>query len=133
MIAMLMNRDQQFTVFLPHLYQIKEAIQFYSRAHCFNHGIRLAMENEMDAEVLSLALQSTGNHKVLVDAARYNTHIVEITNCRLISPLQLCRYFEERQMYDKAVLLYHKGGSLAKAIELCFVSQLFDSLGLISK
>lgn len=35
-------------------------------------------------------------------------------------------------MIDKAVLLYHKGGSIAKAVELCFQNQLFDALGQIS-
>jgi hypothetical protein len=36
-------------------------------------------------------------------------------------------------MIDKAVLLYHKGGSIARAVELCFQQQLFDALGQISK
>jgi hypothetical protein len=31
-------------------------------------------------------------------------------------------------LYDKAVLLYHKGGRIQRALHLCFKAQLFDSL-----
>jgi intraflagellar transport protein 140 len=90
------------------LLQVHDAINFYSRARCFNHGIRLAIEHELDADLLNLALQSTG--KLMTDAARY---------------------FEERNIPDKAVLLYNKGGFVARAVELCFQNNLYESLSLI--
>lgn len=54
--------------FLP---KVKEAIQFYARAQCFNHGIRLAIEHELDSEVHSLALQTTG--RLVIQAAKYES------------------------------------------------------------
>lgn len=87
----------------------KKAIQFYTRAKKFNHGVRLAKENRMDNELLTLALE--GSKDLKIEAARY---------------------FEEAQSYDKAVMLYQKGGKVPRALELCFRAQLFESLRSIS-
>lgn len=35
-------------------------------------------------------------------------------------------FFEEKGMMEKAVLLYQKGGYVAKAMDLCFRAQLFE-------
>lgn len=42
------------------------------------------------------------------------------------------RYFEEKGSFDKAVLLYQKGGKVARALDLCFKGKLFDSLRQIA-
>lgn len=89
--------------------KIREAIQMFSKAQRFNHAVRLAKEHEMDADLTALAIQST--KPIMVDAARY---------------------FESKGLFDKAVMLYQKGGNLQKALDLCFHAKLFDSLGLIT-
>jgi hypothetical protein len=43
------------------------------------------------------------------------------------------RYFEEKGSFDKAVLLYQKGGKVARALDLCFKGKLFDSLRQIGE
>ena len=48
--------------------KISEAIQFYTRAKRFNHGIRLAKEHGLDNELMQLALES--NKQLKVEAAR---------------------------------------------------------------
>lgn len=88
--------------------QIKEAILFYSRAQCYHHGIRLAVEHEMDSDVLTLALQAPA--KLMLEASKY---------------------FEDRNKIDQAILLYHKAKAFNKAVSLCFQSGRFDQLGAI--
>ena len=66
--------------------EFKQAIIFYTRAKRFNHGIRLAKEHGFENELMTLALESTKELKI--DAAKY---------------------FENRELFDKAVLLYQKG------------------------
>jgi intraflagellar transport protein 140 len=90
--------------------EIKQAINFYKRAKKFNHGVRLAKEHRMDSELMTLALE--GGKELKIEAARY---------------------FEAAQSYDKAVMLYQKGGKTPRALELCFRAQLFESLTKISE
>ncbi|KAJ4452380.1 putative intraflagellar transport particle protein [Paratrimastix pyriformis] len=87
----------------------QEAIKFFSKAHRYNHAIRLAKEFDMDDELMTLAIQSAP--ALMVDAAKF---------------------FEQKAMYDRAVLLYRKGGALGRAIELCFRANLRDSLQQIA-
>ena len=75
----------------------------------FNHAVRLAVENNLTNELNTLALESQ-NPQLQVTAARY---------------------FEQNGMNDKAVLLYQKGGNSARALELCFKAELYDSLHTI--
>eukprot|EP00002_Diphylleia_rotans_P014154 TRINITY_DN2751_c0_g1_i8.p1 TRINITY_DN2751_c0_g1~~TRINITY_DN2751_c0_g1_i8.p1 ORF type:complete len:1267 (-),score=275.99 TRINITY_DN2751_c0_g1_i8:1005-4805(-) len=89
--------------------QVKEAINYYTRSKRYNHAIRLAKENGFENELVSLALQSSP--EMMVDAAHY---------------------FEEKGNLDKAVSLYHKGGALARALDICFRGQLFDQLQAIA-
>lgn len=90
--------------------RIADAIHFYKLARRFNHGIRLAKEHFLDNELLQLALECSSK-ELKVDAAKF---------------------FEDKQDFDKAVLLYQKGGKIPRALELCFKGQLFDSLRSIS-
>jgi len=85
--------------------KIPEAIAFFSRAGRFNHAVRLAREHGLDAELVGLAVQASP--KVMREAAKH---------------------LEDKGVYDKAVTLYHKAGSIQKALELCFSAQLFQPL-----
>jgi len=90
---------------------VKNAIHYFSRAHSYSNAIRLAKENELDHELVGLALLSTQEN--MLDCARY---------------------FEfKEEMADKAVLLYHKAGSVSKAIDLAFKTEQFGALQLISE
>lgn len=104
------TKDKAASYHLAHQYEndgnIKEALQFYSRAECFNHGIRLAIEHELDADLMNLALQS-GAPRLMVQAAQH---------------------FETKGHMDKAVLLYQKGGALRRAVQLCIAARLYDQL-----
>ncbi|KAF1784110.1 WD40-repeat-containing domain [Phytophthora cactorum] len=42
--------------------------------------------------------------------------------------LDCAAYFEEQREMEKAVQLYHRGGNVAKALDLCFQAQLFEEL-----
>jgi intraflagellar transport protein 140 len=46
--------------------------------------------------------------------------------------IDAARYFEAKQQMDKAVLLYHKGGNVSRAVDICFNAKLFDSLRTIA-
>lgn len=88
---------------------VKEAISFFSRAGRYNHAVRLAKEHHLDSELMQLALLA--DKQVQASAARY---------------------LEGQQQFDKAVQLYHKSGQIARALELCFKAQLFDTLRIIA-
>lgn len=90
--------------------RVGDAIHFYKLARRYNHGIRLAKEHFLDAELMTLALECSSK-ELKVDAAKF---------------------FEDKQDWDKAVLLYQKGGKIPRALELCFKGQLFDSLRTIA-
>jgi intraflagellar transport protein 140 len=83
----------------------KKAIEFFSQAGRFNHAIRLAKECSMDSELMNLALRATP--RLMADAAKY---------------------FEEREMFDKAVLLQQKSGQTSKALDMCIRTQRFETL-----
>lgn len=83
----------------------QSAIHFFATGGCYNHAIRLAKEHRMDADLMSFALMSTPSDM-----------------------LECAAYFEARREMEKAVQLYHKGGNVAKALDLCFQAQLFEEL-----
>lgn len=105
---------------LAHHYElngkIPDAIRFYKAAKRYNHAIRLAKENfdssegALENELMQLALECASKD-LKVDVARF---------------------FEERGLSEKAVILYQKGGKIPRALEMCFKAQLFDSLRIIS-
>lgn len=84
----------------------RQAIQFYTRAKRFNHGIRLAKEQDLDTELMQLALESQ-NKELQYDVARH---------------------FEAKGLLDQAVVLLQKAGRLTRALELCFNGRLFEAL-----
>jgi intraflagellar transport protein 140 len=85
--------------------EISNAIHFFASGGCYNHAIRLAKEHRMDADLMGFALMSKPGD--MLDCAAY---------------------FEEQREMEKAVQLYHKGGNVAKALDLCFQAQLFEEL-----
>lgn len=85
--------------------RIPEAVRYYSLSGRYSHGARLARRYELDGELLALALKSPPAQM-----------------------LEAADYLYEKGEYDKAAMLYQKGGKLGKAIEMCFSAQLFDVL-----
>lgn len=83
--------------FLEDKGDIEAAVGLYADAGCLNHSIRLSKMHRLDADLMSYALRSPVNL---------------ILDCAL--------YFEQRGEVEKAVQLYHKGGDLARALQLCF-------------
>jgi len=90
--------------------EYKKAINFFTKSKRLNHGIRIARENNMESELMGLALAS--NKRLKLEAAKY---------------------FEERGSLDRAVELYHRGGRTGHALQLCFEGELFDALRGISE
>ncbi|KAJ3607891.1 hypothetical protein NHX12_024942 [Muraenolepis orangiensis] len=92
--------------------EVKQAVHFYTRAQAYNNAIRLCKENNLDDQLMNLALLS--NPEDMMDAA--------------------C-YFEESEHghMDRAVVLYHKAGHMSKALELAFATQQFSALQLIAE
>ena len=81
------------------------AIEFFGRAGKFNHAVRIAKSQQLDDQLLSLALQAPVSVK-----------------------LDVAEYFEGRSMNAEAVLLLQKAGHTSRAIDLCFRHQLFDKM-----
>jgi intraflagellar transport protein 140 len=46
---------------------------------------------------------------------------------------QAGEYYESQGVFDKAVTLFHKGGRVARALELCFKYRLFGQLATITE
>eukprot|EP01135_Chromosphaera_perkinsii_P005240 Nk52_evm9s327 gene=Nk52_evmTU9s327 len=89
---------------------IKTAISYFSKAQCNSHAFRLAKENDMEDMLANLALLST--KEVMLEAAEY--------------------YERKPGMVDKAVLLYHKGGRVTKALDMCFQNNQYEALRSIA-
>uniref|UniRef100_A0A8C9FMT0 Intraflagellar transport 140 n=1 Tax=Pavo cristatus TaxID=9049 RepID=A0A8C9FMT0_PAVCR len=66
--------------------EIKQAVHFYTRAQAFNNAIRLCKENNLDDQLMNLALLSSPED--MIEAA--------------------CYYEEKGEQMDRAVMLYHK-------------------------
>jgi len=77
--------------------ELRDAIAFYAKSGCFNHAIRLAKGYGLDAELMRFAIKATPS--LMLDCASY---------------------YEAKGELDKAVQLYHKGGDLPRALDLCF-------------
>ncbi|XP_048350959.1 intraflagellar transport protein 140 homolog isoform X2 [Sphaerodactylus townsendi] len=90
---------------------IKQAVHFYTRAQAFNNAIRLCKDNNLDDQLMNLALLSSPED--MIEAARY--------------------YEKNVEQMDRAVMLYHKAGHLSKALELAFATQQFAALQLIAE
>ncbi|CAG9334634.1 unnamed protein product [Blepharisma stoltei] len=85
---------------------IREAIQLYNKADRFHHAVRLARDNKLDGDLMSLSLRSE-NFKIM---------------------LQTAKYFEEKHLFDRAIKLYHKGKNVKKALDLCFREHNYEYL-----
>jgi len=90
--------------------RVKDAIHFFQMAGRLSHALRLAQENNMDGDLMSLALSS--------DPANM---------------AQAARHYEQRGQHSKAVVLYQKAGWQKRALELCFSAKLFDSLRKVAE
>lgn len=89
---------------------VDEAIKFFSMSGCYNNAIRLAKDHGLKQDLMGLALQSTKAD--MVEAAQF--------------------YEQDRKLIEKAVTLYHKGGRVGRALELCFEHKLYGPLADIS-
>jgi intraflagellar transport protein 140 len=78
---------------------LSQATNYYASSGCYNHAIRLAKTNNLDAELMRFAVKA--NPSLMLDCA---TH------------------FEKKGDIEKAIQLYHKGGDIARALDLCFRS-----------
>lgn len=77
--------------------EFQEAIRFYALSGCYNHSIRLARAYNLDSELMRFAVKST--QALMIECAQH---------------------FETKSEFDKAIQLYHKGGDIPRALELCF-------------
>jgi intraflagellar transport protein 140 len=89
---------------------IKEAINFYTRAGRYNHAVRIAKRAGLDEELAQLA--SVSPKDAQADAARH---------------------FEQSGRFDEAVRLYNRAGQMDRALELCFREKLFESMRQITE
>ncbi|QDZ25596.1 hypothetical protein A3770_18p81140 [Chloropicon primus] len=101
---------------LEALDEVEDAIYCFKQAKRFSHAVRLAKRysletnsDELDSELVSLAFKSS--KQVMTDIAWH---------------------FESQQKYQRAVQLYHKGGDMARALQLCFRENLFNELQQIA-
>ncbi|EDV20700.1 uncharacterized protein TRIADDRAFT_60914 [Trichoplax adhaerens] len=122
--------------------ELEEAIRFYESAHdslslvriyCYSGDIDKAAEianttgdlaasyhlarqheneeNEMEGDLMNLALLSSSRD--MVDVATF--------------------YESKQDTLDKAIVLYYKGGEVAKALDLCFQAKQFSTLETIAE
>lgn len=89
--------------------EAREAIQMYAKSGRVHNAVRLAKDNKLDSELMNLVLRC-GSHKLM---------------------LQSAKYFEQKHYLDRAVVLYHKGKNLKKALDLCFSSHNYDYLSTL--
>lgn len=83
----------------------EEAVNFFTKATAYCNAVRLCKENNMAEELWNLSLVISNRGKI--DCAKY---------------------FEEQGNLEKAVILYHRGNMLHKALDLAFKTQQFDIL-----
>ena len=84
---------------------VSGALKYYNMSGRFNHAIQLGMKSGLDNMVLQMALQAEPATK-----------------------LGAAGYFEAKGMADRAIILYHRGGRTAKAVDLAFATESFDAL-----
>ncbi|KAJ8978265.1 hypothetical protein NQ317_012623 [Molorchus minor] len=83
----------------------EEAINFFTKATAYCNAVRLCKENNMAEELWNLGLVVSDREKI--DCAKY---------------------FEDQTDLEKAVVLYHRGGMLHKALDLAFKTQQYEIL-----
>ncbi|ERL85430.1 hypothetical protein D910_02850 [Dendroctonus ponderosae] len=85
--------------------QIEEAVSFYNKATAYSNAVRLAKENNLTSQLWNLGLTVSSRDKI-----------------------EIAKYFEEQNNLENAVVLYHRGGMLHKALDLAFKTQQFEIL-----
>lgn len=74
---------------------LSEAIHFYAKAQYYSQAIKIAINNGLDGEIVSLSMASPK----------------EIT-------IRSATYFERKGLAEKAIRLYKKAGAIKKANSL---------------
>ena len=82
--------------YLAKFYSGAEAVKLYSLGGMLNHAMRIAMENELDAQLLEIS-QKCNSEQASVCA----------------------RYFDQKGSYLNAIELYTKSGQWHKALAMC--------------
>ncbi|XP_030750473.1 intraflagellar transport protein 140 homolog isoform X2 [Sitophilus oryzae] len=83
----------------------EDAVNFYTKATAYANAVRLAKENHLSKELWNLGLVVSNREKI-----------------------EIAKYFEEQNNLENAVILYHRGGMLHKALDLSFKTRQFDIL-----
>ncbi|XP_034933868.1 intraflagellar transport protein 140 homolog [Chelonus insularis] len=84
---------------------LPQAVHFYRIAKAYTNAIRICKEHDMIEELWPLVMLAPRQTQI-----------------------DIAKYYEDVGNPDKAVLLYHKAGLLAKAFELSFETQQYDIL-----
>ena len=87
----------------------EEAIQLYAKAEQISVAIKLAMENGLDNEIMSLTNQ--GSKQVMLKAGSY---------------------FEQKGYNEKAIIMYLRGRNFKKALNLSVRYKLYDFIKRIT-
>lgn len=83
----------------------EEAVNFFTKATAYCNAVRLCKENNMAEELWDLGVVVANREKI-----------------------ECAKFFEERGDLEKAVVLYHRGGMLHKALDLAFRTQQYEVL-----
>ena len=88
---------------------MQKALLYYKKGQHFHHSMRLAKEVGADDEVYASAIQAPSYVQV-----------------------RAAKYFESKKFYQKAVVLYMKGKSLKKALDLAMKHKLDEYIQQIT-
>jgi len=91
---------------LENVERYQEAVHFYGKAQAYTNATRICRDQQLDSELVSLALYST--EEDMEQCAAY--------------------YEEQGTNWDKAIMLLHKSGQVGRALELAFKHQQFSAL-----
>lgn len=79
-------------------------------AKCFSAALQIAIDNQMEGELMQLALQCSESH--VKDVAMY---------------------FESKEQYENAIALYARAKLYSRAVDLCLKTQDFNQLESIMR
>lgn len=103
------NNDKAAYYHMARFYEtignFEEAVNFFTKATAYCNAVRLCKENNMSEELWNLGIVVSNREKI-----------------------ECAKYFEEQNDLEKAVVLYHRGGMLHKALDLAFKTQHYDVL-----
>ncbi|GAU87313.1 hypothetical protein RvY_00190 [Ramazzottius varieornatus] len=84
-------------------------VELYEMAGAYRNAIRICMDNELDEEVVKLALQSQKSESIMA-----------------------AKYLQSKGLIDKAITLYHSAGRINKATDLAFTQGYYGNIETIS-